>query len=129
MNKESPHVAGDYISSSRWGDEEKGKWCDVLSKEADLVVRFQGGNIWDIPYTKKEKRLLFINSCAVFCPHSKLALAATVVVNPLELLKEIENLSSFVTLSKDRLWISGALISLHLGISILIRKWNLILKT
>ena len=47
----------------------------------------------DIPYTKKEKKVVIHQiPSAVFCPHSKLALAAAVVVNPLELLK-IENLS------------------------------------
>ncbi len=32
------------ISGSQWGDEGKGKIIDYLSKEADVVVRAQGGN-------------------------------------------------------------------------------------
>ena len=32
------------LVGAQWGDEGKGKWCDVFSKQADIVVRFQGGN-------------------------------------------------------------------------------------
>ena len=32
------------VIGSQWGDEGKGKIVDVLSKEADMVVRFQGGH-------------------------------------------------------------------------------------
>ena len=28
----------------QWGDEGKGKIIDVLTRDADMVVRFQGGN-------------------------------------------------------------------------------------
>ncbi len=32
------------ILGTQWGDEGKGKFTDLLAEEADLVVRFQGGN-------------------------------------------------------------------------------------
>jgi adenylosuccinate synthase len=32
------------ILGLQWGDEGKGKIVDVLSKDADLVCRFQGGH-------------------------------------------------------------------------------------
>ena len=32
------------ILGTQWGDEGKGKITDLLAEEADLVVRFQGGN-------------------------------------------------------------------------------------
>ena len=32
------------VEGSQWGDEGKGKITDYLSGEADVVVRFQGGN-------------------------------------------------------------------------------------
>jgi len=28
----------------QWGDEGKGKVVDLLAQEADIIVRFQGGN-------------------------------------------------------------------------------------
>ncbi|WDN87281.1 adenylosuccinate synthase [Desulfosarcina sp. BuS5] len=32
------------IVGTQWGDEGKGKIVDLLSKDADIVIRFQGGN-------------------------------------------------------------------------------------
>jgi adenylosuccinate synthase len=32
------------VVGTQWGDEGKGKVVDLLSREADMVVRFQGGN-------------------------------------------------------------------------------------
>lgn len=39
MNKNTVSVVG-----LSWGDEGKGKMCDVLAQDADIVVRYQGGN-------------------------------------------------------------------------------------
>ena len=32
------------IIGTQWGDEGKGKIVDLLSSEADIIVRFQGGH-------------------------------------------------------------------------------------
>ena len=32
------------VIGTQWGDEGKGKIVDLLSAEADVVVRFQGGD-------------------------------------------------------------------------------------
>ena len=32
------------IVGAQWGDEGKGKVTDLLAEQADMVVRFQGGN-------------------------------------------------------------------------------------
>ncbi len=32
------------IIGSQWGDEGKGKIVDILTKDADMVVRYQGGS-------------------------------------------------------------------------------------
>ena len=32
------------VVGANWGDEGKGKITDMLSKEADIIVRFQGGS-------------------------------------------------------------------------------------
>jgi adenylosuccinate synthase len=37
-------VANIVIIGTQWGDEGKGKLVDLLAAEADIVVRFQGGN-------------------------------------------------------------------------------------
>ncbi len=37
-------MSGTILLGSQWGDEGKGKICDLLTKDMDMVVRFQGGN-------------------------------------------------------------------------------------
>jgi Adenylosuccinate synthetase (EC 6.3.4.4) len=32
------------VIGAQWGDEGKGKIIDILTKDADYVVRYQGGN-------------------------------------------------------------------------------------
>ena len=32
------------IIGAQWGDEGKGKVVDLFTREADIIVRFQGGN-------------------------------------------------------------------------------------
>ena len=32
------------IIGTQWGDEGKGKIVDILAKDADMVVRYQGGS-------------------------------------------------------------------------------------
>src|SRR5260221_10042838 len=38
------HVPVTAIVGAQWGDEGKGKITDLLAQEADLVIRYQGGN-------------------------------------------------------------------------------------
>ena len=37
-------MPGICIVGAQWGDEGKGKVVDLLAEQADMVVRFQGGN-------------------------------------------------------------------------------------
>ena len=37
-------MAGIVIVGAQWGDEGKGKITDLVAENADLVIRFQGGN-------------------------------------------------------------------------------------
>ena len=37
-------MSGIVIVGAQWGDEGKGKIVDLLAENADLVIRFQGGN-------------------------------------------------------------------------------------
>ena len=37
-------MTGVVVVGSQWGDEGKGKIVDWLSSQADVVIRFQGGN-------------------------------------------------------------------------------------
>jgi adenylosuccinate synthase len=95
------------VIGSQWGDEGKGKWIDVLAKDADLVVRYQGGNnAGHTIFVDGEKVVLHQLPSGVF--HGKVSsLAAGVVIDPLGLLQEIEDTSKRVPVGAENLWISG----------------------
>src|SRR5206468_9553969 len=38
------HVPVTAVVGAQWGDEGKGKITDLLAQEADVVIRYQGGN-------------------------------------------------------------------------------------
>ena len=37
-------MASTVLVGTQWGDEGKGKICDLIAPEFDAVVRYQGGN-------------------------------------------------------------------------------------
>lgn len=77
------------IIGSQWGDEGKGKIVDVLAKDADFVVRFNGGNNagHTIVYKGQKYPLSLLPSGIL---HKKnLLLAQGVVIDPKVLLTEI----------------------------------------
>lgn len=96
------------LVGAQWGDEGKGKWIDVLAEKADLVVRFQGGNnAGHTLYIKGVKTVLHQLPSGIFHASQKSALTAGVVVNPSELVAEMEKVADRADLTPDRLWMSG----------------------
>ncbi len=78
------------IIGAQWGDEGKGKIVDYLAKEADLVVRFNGGN--NAGHTvvyKGEKFPLSLLPSGVL-RKKILLISQGVVINPQVLLQEID---------------------------------------
>lgn len=96
------------LVGAQWGDEGKGKWIDVLAEKADLVVRYQGGNnAGHTLYINGEKFVLHQIPSGVFHPTQKNALAAGVVINPGQLVMEMEKLRGKAAVTPERLWLSG----------------------
>ncbi|MBN2423051.1 adenylosuccinate synthase [Candidatus Woesearchaeota archaeon] len=80
------------VVGSQWGDEAKGKVTDILAKDADYVVRYQGGNNAGHTVVVGEDvfKLHLIPSGAI---HKKKCLIANgVVLDPKVLIKEIDAL-------------------------------------
>ena len=51
------------VIGSQWGDEGKGKIVDILAREADVIVRFQGGsNAGHTVVTKKGTFIFSLDS-------------------------------------------------------------------
>ncbi len=101
------------IVGAQWGDEGKGKIVDHLSEDVDIVARYQGGanagHTVVIPSkdgkTAKEFVLHLIPS-GIFHKHVTCVIGNGVVLDPVALMSEIEQLSSAGIQIKNRLLIS-----------------------
>ena len=83
------------IVGANWGDEGKGKTTDYLASQADIVIRFQGGNnAGHTIINEYGKFALHLIPSGVFYPHTINILAPGVAVNISALLKELEELES-----------------------------------
>ncbi|EKS4345481.1 adenylosuccinate synthase [Clostridium sporogenes] len=96
------------VLGAQWGDEGKGKMTDYLAENADVVVRFQGGNNagHTVVVGEKEYKLHLIPSGILY--NDKLNVIGNgVVLDPKALFEEISYLESLgVDITPDRLIIS-----------------------
>jgi adenylosuccinate synthase len=98
------------VLGAQWGDEGKGKIVDLLSKNADYVVRYQGGaNAGHTLSFDNTKVVLHLIPSGIFHPAVNCVIGNGVVVDPLALVEEIETVrqEGGVNLNK-RLSISDA---------------------
>ncbi|MDY7033455.1 MAG: adenylosuccinate synthase, partial [Thermodesulfobacteriota bacterium] len=98
------------IVGTQWGDEGKGKIVDFLAEQADTIVRFQGGNnAGHTVVVKDEALVLHLLPSGILHPHKKCIIGNGVVIDPKELLEEIDLIKSKgYALDKDCLLISEA---------------------
>lgn len=85
----------DILVGTQWGDEGKGKLIDVLTSDVDMVVRFQGGN--NAGHTVEigsEHYVLHLVPSGVFRPEVKCVIGNGVVVDPVALDEEINQLAA-----------------------------------
>ena len=96
------------VIGAQWGDEGKGKIVDWLSHQADIVVRFQGGNNAGHTIVVNKKKIALSLLPSGIIRKEKLSLIGNgVVVNPQALLDEIDKLKkNRVVISKKNLVIS-----------------------
>ncbi len=77
----------------QWGDEGKGKIIDVLTENADVVVRFQGGNnAGHTVEVGKDKFILHLIPSGIIRKNALCVIGNGLVVNPVALVEEIEEL-------------------------------------
>jgi adenylosuccinate synthase len=86
-------MANTILVGAQWGDEGKGKIIDVLTEQADVVVRTQGGNnaghtVW----VGKKKYVLHLIPSGILRASKLCVIGNGVVIDPLGLVKEIEGL-------------------------------------
>ena len=96
------------LIGSQWGDEGKGKIIDVLTDKADLVVRYQGGsNAGHTVIAEGKKRVLRLIPSGILHDGKVCVIGNGVVMNPLDLIEEIETLRATGIEAKGRLFISA----------------------
>lgn len=95
------------LIGSQWGDEGKGKVIDVLTDKADLVVRYQGGsNAGHTVIAEGKKRVLRLIPSGILHEGKVCVIGNGVVMNPLDLIEEIEAMRTTGVEPKGRLFIS-----------------------
>lgn len=97
------------ILGSQWGDEGKGKIVDLLTRHAQLVVRFQGGhNAGHTLVIDGNKLVLHLIPSGILHEGVKCVLGQGVVISPRALMDEIDLLTTKGIPVLERLLISSA---------------------
>lgn len=98
------------LVGAQWGDEGKGRVVDWLAREIHLVARFNGGdNAGHTVVAQGHKLGLHLVPSGILHPHVVCLIGAGVVVNPQQLVAEMDRLAALgVDVSPTRLKLSAA---------------------
>jgi adenylosuccinate synthase len=97
------------VLGTQWGDEGKGKIVDLLSRDADAVVRFQGGhNAGHTLVIDGEKTVLHLIPAGILQPGVQCLIGNGVVLSLKALKEEIEELQEKGVEVRSRINISSA---------------------
>jgi adenylosuccinate synthase len=89
-------MAVDVLLGLQWGDEGKGKIVDVLTKNYDIIARFQGGpNAGHTLEFDGIKHVLHTIPSGIFHPNAENIIGNGVVIDPVIFKGEIEKLKQF----------------------------------
>lgn len=92
----------------QWGDEGKGKIVDLLAKDADMVVRYQGGNNAGHTVVNGNLSLVFrLIPSGILNEEKVCILGNGVVVDPSVLFEELDDLKKINIKVKGRFFVSN----------------------
>ena len=78
------------VIGGQWGDEGKGKIVDLLSRDANMVARFQGGaNAGHTVYKGEHKIILHQIPSGILTENCQCVLGNGMVIDPVDLVKEL----------------------------------------
>src|SRR5213593_853644 len=102
-----PAMANTILVGAQWGDEGKGKIIDVLTGEADIVVRTQGGNnAGHTVFIGAQKYVLHLVPSGILRPRKVCVIGNGVVIDPVSLVGEIDGLEKLGIRIRKNLFIS-----------------------
>ena len=97
----------DLLLGLQWGDEGKGKIVDVLTKNYDIIARFQGGpNAGHTLIFDGNKHVLHTIPSGIFHEKAINIVGNGVVIDPVIFKNELDNLSKYNIDFKSKLFIS-----------------------
>jgi adenylosuccinate synthase len=96
------------VVGTQWGDEGKGKIVDLLTRYADYIVRFQGGNNAGHTLVVEGRQYIFhIIPSGILYEGKTCMIGNGVIIDPSVLLKELDTLQEKgLSVTPDRLMIS-----------------------
>ncbi|MDG1206952.1 MAG: adenylosuccinate synthase [Pseudomonadales bacterium] len=96
------------VMGTQWGDEGKGKFVDLLTENANAVVRFQGGhNAGHSLVVNGKKTVLHLIPSGILREHVECLIGNGVVLSIPALFEEIEYLEAEGVSVRDRLRVSA----------------------
>src|SRR5258708_770422 len=100
-------MANTILVGAQWGDEGKGKIIDVLTEQADIVVRTQGGNnAGHTVFLGKQKFVLHLVPSGILRKRKLCVVGNGVVIDPVSLVEEIDGLRRLGVKCEGNLFIS-----------------------
>ncbi len=88
-------LANVVVIGAQWGDEGKGKITDLLSKSADVVVRYQGGvNAGHTVVVKGQTFKLHLIPSGILYPDTDCIIGCGTVIDPELLIQELDQLQA-----------------------------------
>ncbi len=83
------------VLGTQWGDEGKGKLIDILSKDVDIIARFQGGNNAGHTVVTDDQEFVFhLIPSGILHKDKTCVIGNGLVIDPQVLLEEISGLKS-----------------------------------
>lgn len=99
-------MANVVVIGAQWGDEGKGKITDLLSRSADVVVRYQGGvNAGHTVVVQGQTFKLHLIPSGILYPDTECIIGSGTVIDPQVLIQEIDQLEE-LKISTENLLIS-----------------------
>ncbi|MFW5770735.1 MAG: adenylosuccinate synthase [Spirochaetota bacterium] len=97
------------VIGTQWGDEGKAKMIDYYSRNADIIVRYQGGaNAGHTVVVNGKKHVFHLIPSGILHEGKECVVGNGVVVDPVQLVQEFDLLEKEGLKIRDRIFISDA---------------------